>query len=386
MNLIYRPSSRQLLGGAALSALAVCSTSHAADTSTQIRFEHTDRCQFLSTNCRGSQDTLSVTFKSTTGETEYGVTRFNERDQNLFWDQRYRLGNIGHIHGQAQWNAQADGIKVYGTKQFYLGPQAGVSIGAYLGKLNASASADGRIDIHTKALRFDIPALQIPAIPQWGIGARNIPAQQINIDALSRTLIQDHTRATGSTPYAGITLDSGYSFPITPQLTGVFGKGTTIGFDGMWGTLNAGLMYSSNRLHNTRTPMGNVCEGRPAFPRSGFNIMANFCVRRDFKNPLYDAEYKKAGELGTRIGNRLSQAADRIESETGYRPSTPTYSAERVLDVLGIESPYQLQQSLQLSIAGRDGNFVYSLGVAQPVGKVKGKGRSVNFSVGYEYY
>ena len=376
-------TNRKNMASVALSCLGAFTAAHASEVQVQA---HTQQgCQYFSTNCSGTQRGLSIKTINPNGEWQLDITRFQENDQNAYFDKSVSFRDIASLRGVAQWDTQAEGLKAHLKKQFYMGNNAGISIGGYAGKISAAIHSDARVDAHLRAFELNIPAIHIPAVPALGITAQDMPATQFSSPEINRTLFQDKRHARGKSLYGGLTLDSGYSYAFTPRMTGILGQGGNIGFDGIWATLNAGIILSSSAQHNTRTPTGDICQGQFAFPKSGINLTANLCVRRDIKHPLYDLERDKASELSTRINNRISGIAARIYDKTGYQPSVPGYTADDVLSTLGINNPYRWQPRLHLGVAGRTGNIVYGADIKQPLGNSHNKQRTYSATLGYEF-
>lgn len=378
-------SIQRHLAGAALSCLGAFAATQAQATDVQVLTHTREGCQYFYTNCGGSQSGVSFKLINPNGEWQLDVTRFRESDHNVFFDKSVGFRDVASLHGTARWDLNAEGTKAHLKKQFYLGDNAGVSLGVYLGKLSAHASAEARIDGHVRATTINIPEINIPAVPRLGTPAYNIPASSLHIPEINRTLYRHHEYAEGQSPYGGFTLDNGYSHAFGPRVTGILGKSGTLGVDGIWGSLNAGVIISSSGSHNTRTPMGDICQGQAAFPKHGINFIANLCVRRDVRHPLYDLEREKMGDLANRINNRLNESAGRVHNATGYRPDVPQYTGDDLMQAIGIESPYRWQPRLQFSLAGRSGNLLYSATIEQPLGRDKHRGRTFSAVMGYEF-
>lgn len=332
---------------------------NAADQ-TQIVTGYNNKCQYLDKDCTGSQTSVTLTSRTGNSETEYALTRFSESDGHEFFDKILRLGNVASLRGVSGWDRQGSGTKVHVKKKFPVTENSRATAGLYFGRLEASIGLNSRIDLATREIK---------------LGKFIIPPY-------SDIVARDRQDAYGSSLYGGLTLDSGISHRINPHVKVIAGQTATAGLEGSWASVNAGVIISRHAYDKAQVPTGDVA-GSPVFPTAnGFNIVANVNVRRDIQNRLFDAEQRKADKLGRKATGRLRDWGDIIYEAIKYPVATPTYTGDWILHKMGVESPYKVQPSLQIGMAGRANTFIYSIMAEKPFGQSNDKSVSVYATFG----
>lgn len=338
----------------------------------EVELTQTAACDYFTmAPCEGKQSGISLRFNKGNKSTVIGLAKFGENAGSKFISETLKIDDVARIDSSGQWDAKVEGIKAFAAREYRFDNGMGFSVGGYAGKIRAQATLDADVVATVKETTLDIPALVIPAMPEYGTPAINIPGMQLTIPASVDTLYEHAQRSSGESYYGGLTQASGYTHALTSKVALMAGQSARVGFDMISGTVNLGVVYATRGLSGSRLPMGDVCQGANV-SGDGLHFMANLCVNKVFKHPVYDKLLEKADELAGKANAEIAAVAADVKDYTGVSLPVPVYSGKDILKEMDVHSPYKVQPSFNFAVSGKMGAYSVKAGLREPLGSDKG--------------